>query len=311
MGCCANLVVIDPTDHCVRFAHSSVKQYLEKDREGCIPAYPIGKKQGELECGEFCIAYLSFSNFSLQLEKQVHETATATVQNPAFLAGEALGSSFRHLFRTPRNQKQLTTLQFCKIRTASTPDQKQYKFLDYAITNWALHTKYITHKSSVWEKFERLATCFNETWNFHPWELDGRSPRSHLHSLFGWAVKGQHEPLLSIALSSKRDIIHICNIPLVGESLPALHVASNLGYYEMVKIILGICNVNLQDAEGYGALPCYITVTGKNNLGWTRFLCTKASTTAPESNQSSRGLAAYAQHGQDIYLGILYIYNIM
>jgi hypothetical protein len=41
MGCCANLVVIDPTDHCVCFAHSSVKQYLEKDREVCISAYPI------------------------------------------------------------------------------------------------------------------------------------------------------------------------------------------------------------------------------------------------------------------------------
>lgn len=184
----------------------------------------------------------------------MNETATAAVQNPAFLAGEALGSSFRRLFRIISNQKHPTTLQFRKIRAVSTPDQRQYKFLDYAITNWAPHTKYITRKSSVWEKFERLATCFNETWNFHPWELGGRSPRSHLHSLFGWAVKGQHEPLLSIALSSKRDIMHVCNIPLVGESLPALHVASNLRDYEMVKILLGICNVNLQDEEGYTPL---------------------------------------------------------
>jgi hypothetical protein len=30
LGCCANLVVVDPTVKCVRFTHSSVKQYLDK-----------------------------------------------------------------------------------------------------------------------------------------------------------------------------------------------------------------------------------------------------------------------------------------
>lgn len=68
IGCCANLVVADPTDNCVRFAHSSVKQYLDRDRGSCIKGYPISIEQGEFECGEFCVAYLSFSNFGLQLE---------------------------------------------------------------------------------------------------------------------------------------------------------------------------------------------------------------------------------------------------
>src|SRR5436190_19400967 len=31
ISCCANLVVLDATDQCVRFAHPSVKQYLERN----------------------------------------------------------------------------------------------------------------------------------------------------------------------------------------------------------------------------------------------------------------------------------------
>ncbi|KAH8797864.1 hypothetical protein F5884DRAFT_864219 [Xylogone sp. PMI_703] len=156
IGCCANLVVVDPTDNCIRFAHSSVKQFLEKDPQNCIPRYPISTVQGELECGEFCIAYLSFSNFSLQLKKQADETAVVAVLSLALLAGEARESWLgRRFLRGPGNQKRSLSLPFRRIRTDSTPALTQYKFLDYAITNWALQTKQISRKSLVWEKFEK------------------------------------------------------------------------------------------------------------------------------------------------------------
>jgi hypothetical protein len=254
IGCCANLVVLDPADRCVRFAHSSVKLYLEKHRDAFASTYPVNEEQGQLQCGEFCIVYLSFSNFNLSLAKKGHETTSSVVPNPTSLAGEAIASPFKHFFRTPKKGKHPTTLQFHSIRTSSTPDRKQFKFLDYAVKNWAPQTKWITRFSPVWDKFEQLATNFNETWNFHPWDLGGRSIPSRLHSLLGWAVKERHMPLFTVALQSGKYIQQVCNLPLADESLPVLHIASKLGYHEMIENLLKICNVSSLDVEHYTPL---------------------------------------------------------
>ncbi|KAK2788427.1 hypothetical protein FQN53_003573 [Emmonsiellopsis sp. PD_33] len=254
-GCCANLVALDPTDRCLRFAHSSVKQYLEKDRGRGFPGYPTSIVEGELECGELCINYLSFPQFSLQLDKGNKETAVVEIPKPALMLGEVLASSLgTNFFRTLVTQKPATSLSFRRIQMPSKPDRTRYKFLDYAVANWGLQTKRISPKSPVWMKFEQLATCFNETWNFHPWISGGRSPQSHLHALFGWAVKEQHKPMLSIALNTERYVSEICDLPLVDERLPALHVVSKLGYFGIVEILLGVCQVNVRDTEGYTAL---------------------------------------------------------
>ncbi|RHZ62633.1 hypothetical protein CDV55_106452 [Aspergillus turcosus] len=256
IGCCANLVAIDPTDQCVRFAHPSVKTYLRKDsRARFIPGYPESDRQGELRCGEFCVAYLSLSNFNLQLVKPGKETVAVSVPDPKLLAGDALASPFAWLvWGRGANPKRSTELQFRQIRVPTTPDRSQYKFLDYATTHWTLQTKGITSQSTVWEKFKQLSLCFNETWNFHPWVVGGRSQSSRLHGLFGWAVKEGHIPLLEMALTSGRDIRDICNLPLIDERLPALHVASKFGLVDVVHRLVSICQLNVQDEEGYTAL---------------------------------------------------------
>ncbi|KAJ5432564.1 ankyrin repeat-containing protein [Penicillium daleae] len=194
IGCGANLVAVDPSDQCVRFAHPSVKTYLQKNSARLIPGYPKSDKQGELQCGEFCVAYLSFSNFNLELVNPANETEVVKVPDPKLFAGDALASPLQ------------------------------------------------------------LSLSFNETWNFHPWVVGGRSQTSRLHGLFGWAVKEGHIPLLELALTSDRDIREICNLPLVDERLPALHVASKMGLADVVNLLLPMCELNLQDEEGYTAL---------------------------------------------------------
>ncbi|KAF7136772.1 hypothetical protein CNMCM5793_006241 [Aspergillus hiratsukae] len=261
MGCCANLVSVDPIDDCVRFAHPSVKTYLQKDSASFIPGYPKSDKQGELQCGEFCVAYLSFSNFNLQLVKPANETAAVKVPDAKLLAGDALASRLARVFwGRGADPKSPTQLQFRQVRSATVPDRSQYKFLDYATTHWALQTKEImqtkefTSSSPVNNKFMQLSLCFNETWNFHPWVVGGRSQSSRLHGLFGWAVKEGHIPLLEMALSSRPDILEICNLPLIDERLPALHVASKFGLADVVERLESICQTDLQDEEGYTAL---------------------------------------------------------
>jgi ankyrin repeat protein len=260
ISCCANLVVVDATDQRVRFAHSSVKQYLEKSRDSEIISYQTDPNQGELDCGELCVSYLSFSDFGLQIEK--NSDTKLPFKPPDLTANLALGkigavaSKIRgYIAPTPELQSKSI---YMRIPRKSTPltDRKPYKFLDYAVENWAMQTKTISRQSIVWNRFQHLALNSNESWNFHPWIRGGRSQRSHLHGLFGWAVKERHIPLLEIVLhlEPRYGLKDICNLPVIGDSMPALHVASRLGFEDVVKLLLEICAVNTTDEEGYTAL---------------------------------------------------------
>ncbi|KAL2809886.1 hypothetical protein BJX63DRAFT_445035 [Aspergillus granulosus] len=261
IGCCANLVVVDHFDNCARFAHYSVKQYLENRllsevQPKATVDYPTSQ-QGDIECGELCVTYLSFSDFSLQLSKRPMASRAISLPPPTLIAQQTLFRNMKlahRIFQQPRAQHREVSVPFYTIRTSSTPDHTRYRFLSYAVANWALHTKQISSTSVVWEKFRTLATSFNETWNFHPWPSGGRSKVSFLHALFGWAVKKNHEPLLSIALAAGPSLHLICNLPLIGESLIALHVACKLGYRNTAELLLGFCDAKLRDGEGYTTL---------------------------------------------------------
>ncbi|KAL2012582.1 hypothetical protein VTN00DRAFT_107 [Thermoascus crustaceus] len=106
----------------------------------------------------------------------------------------------------------------------------------------------------VWDKFQNPALTHNDSWRFHPWR-PGSSPESHIDGLFGWAVRERHIPLLSIALGRLHDDVkELCNKPLVGSSLPALHLAPKLGFLDVVNLLLNICDVNKRDEDKRTAL---------------------------------------------------------
>lgn len=259
IGCCANLVVLDPIDNCVRFAHPSVKQYLEEDRkrtreERAISGYPT-EENGDLECGEYCVAYLSFSDFSLQLTRPSIDKIATSIPSPYSIAQSVPGARvFKALFRKSQNRTSSVSLPFRTIRTPAVPSRAQYKFLDYVIENWAFHTRQIHHESFAWERFLQLVMCVNETWNFHPWVSGGRSKLSHLHGLFGWAVKERHKPILVLVSDMKSSLSQFCHLPLMGEGLPAIYLAAKFGYEEIIEILLTFCNVNNVDQDGYTPL---------------------------------------------------------
>ncbi|KAF7166132.1 hypothetical protein CNMCM5623_010009 [Aspergillus felis] len=251
ISCCANLLVLDPTDSCVRFAHSSVNQYLDNNRGISVPGFPESPEQGDRDCGDFCVTYLSFTDFSLQLDKRADDTIQTVVPDLPLLAADIPGSQFvRWLFQGHGQQGRSISLPFRSIRTPFVPTRTQYRFLDYAISNWAVQTKHIKVGGVVWDKFMRLALSFNESWSFHPWPTSGRSQLSHLHALFGWAVRERHKPLLRLALGFEDYIQDICNLPLVGEGVPALHLACKRGDEDIVRELLAVCDVNKIDIKG-------------------------------------------------------------
>lgn len=252
IGCCANLVVLDPIDNCVRFAHSSVKQYLEEDRkrtfeERSVSGY-LTEENGDLECGEYCITYLSFSDFSLQLSKVSPGKATVAVPSPYSVVQSVPASGiYKLFFRKPQNKNNSISVP---LPTPAVTNRTQYRFLDYATNHWALHTKKIHSKSSGWENFVQLAMYFNASWNFHPWVSGGRSKTSHLHGLFGWAVKERHMPLLLLVSDMKSSLRSFCDLPIIDEGLPAIHIASKLGYQDIIQVLLNFCDVNNVDRDG-------------------------------------------------------------
>jgi hypothetical protein len=143
MGCCSNLAVMDSNDNCVYFAYSSVKQYLEEYVASWTSGYSSNPSQRELECGEFCITYLSFSNFGLELGKHVEFVSKPL--SPMALAAQSVGPSLLStvLRRYPK-QRSSYPLKIQIICKAPPSDYLRYRFLDYASLNWLLHTKNIT-----------------------------------------------------------------------------------------------------------------------------------------------------------------------
>ncbi|KAF7712366.1 Nucleoside phosphorylase and ankyrin repeat domain-containing protein [Penicillium ucsense] len=253
VGCCANLVVVEPTDGLVRFAHFSVKQYLDKARnQKLIEGYPT-HAQGVIECGETCVAYLSLPNFNLQIASRCEESVVITP--PILFARDAIYKSIASRF-FPKSQREMrrVSLPLRSVRSTSRPDEDEYNFLCYAIKNWTTQTRDLQPDSPVWGKFVRLATRTDETWNFHPWVSGGQSQASRYHGLFSWAVIEQHAPLLSIAMSATSYMKAICDLPLIGKGIPALHVAVKLRNVSIVQKLLEVCNPNQRDADGLVAL---------------------------------------------------------
>lgn len=65
---CRNLVVFDEDDEAVRLAHHTVQQFLlQPPTNGSAPGLQFQLEQADVEVGEICVAYLSFSDFERQI----------------------------------------------------------------------------------------------------------------------------------------------------------------------------------------------------------------------------------------------------
>lgn len=63
---------LDETDKTVRLAHHSVRKFLlEAPTQDSIPKFHFELNQANIEAGELCVAYLSFSDFERQLKGQL------------------------------------------------------------------------------------------------------------------------------------------------------------------------------------------------------------------------------------------------
>ncbi|KAI9893900.1 MAG: hypothetical protein M1814_005453 [Vezdaea aestivalis] len=253
IGHCANLIIEDMADQCVRFAHPSVKQFLESQPARFNPG------QGELDCGELCIAYLSFSNFSLQIAKNTE--VRYAIAPPDFAA--LLPASVNGLFSLATKWTSIGTLQTKPIsfgfsQPSIATEEERYQFLNYAIENWAPQTKTITNGSPLWPRFLNLAMQKDSRCSLHPWGTKTvMSQKSHQHRLLSWAIKEDHLPLVKalITIESITAMRELCELPVIYGGIPALHYASQLGRCDQVELLksYGKFERNQRTALSYAA----------------------------------------------------------
>jgi ankyrin repeat protein len=252
---CANLVNLDDIDKCVRVSHRTVKQFLLAPSIGLPESFRFLKDEIQLEIGEGCMTYLSFDNFKSQLATR--ENAAVRVTNPGTaLATLNLIPKLISRFVSSKGPPQITLNLPIRTATDSLPPEtfENYRLLDYARSNWLLHTIQISKISPFWNKFEHLALEPNESWKFHPWG-SAKTEATHYRALFEWAVRNRHIPLLELTrgLTVGSRLSDLAKKRFENGSL-ALHYASSQGFLDVAEVLLGVSNVNMVDEEQKTAL---------------------------------------------------------
>ncbi|KAH0538694.1 hypothetical protein FGG08_004711 [Glutinoglossum americanum] len=220
---CRSLVVFDEDDKTVRLAHHTVQQFLlEPPAECSIPEFHFQLSQANVEAGEICIVYLSFSDFETQLTTSRLNNNVSTIDVPgpaAILNGTTIllglsyiTSSIFKLYqyvRVGNIGQQSPTFDLAKFARLKKPPppglQGKYLFLSYAIENWIGHASdFSEDNTTMWKTFKYLAMEKPMAFDVRIWGDNSMSDHLPYTSLFRWAVRTGHVPLLKLLLSLPR-----------------------------------------------------------------------------------------------------------
>ena len=185
---CRGLIIKDEGDGNVHFAHHTVRQYLIGGLATKVdPNFEVSTQNANSLAGLTCVAYLSFSDFEIQLTSA---TPAATFEQKGVLeAGGPLWIPSVLGIRKPmvkipykmlRGDSASQPLDFdcwkylrplLKQRFDPSPDLKdKYRLLGYAIENWEPHTRSIHIQDPVHaRRFENLAKHKTLAFDFRPW----------------------------------------------------------------------------------------------------------------------------------------------
>jgi ankyrin repeat protein len=212
---CGNLVIVDEETQVIQLAHHTVQQYLLQ-QNGSPFQFTI--KGANVMAGEFCVAYLSFSNFESQVtryaeNKNIDMLALGRIASRGpMLHPNHQGQAVVRVWNTIRNSRPLPV----EINmTRFVPPQKKtwqpanFGFLSYVVTHWLWHT--VSFDVNVTDSdqesgrdwiFKNLVLRKQLLFEFRPWGDFQRDAReSSSLSLLGWALMANHRYLIRIVAS--------------------------------------------------------------------------------------------------------------
>lgn len=185
---CGNLIMIDEEEDHVQIAHYTVEQYLLSEQGSRASMFHFTREEASDEVGEVCLAYLSFSDFEVQLTQYnngVNSNFAALekiVRTQSTLPPSSQASKlFRSLKRFRVNTEHRSAIQFDQY-TGSVERKKladvsafnsKYSLLSYAAESWL-------HHNTTWSKFWKVGDTSDP-------EQDKclSNPRGRRRNLFG------------------------------------------------------------------------------------------------------------------------------
>lgn len=210
---CGNLIVIEDEDDSVQIAHYTVEQYLLAEKNHNTSFFHFIKEEANLRVGQVCVAYLSFSDFELQLTRydDNHTSTFAAledvVRTESMLPPRSQPSKLVKVLKQFRGNPDTPTgipfdryVHSSKWRKPAASLNTKYHLLSYVVENWLLHNTGIQiqyEPSRHQALFEHLALEKNFSFDLRPWDsipfrLEGSSDVLQI----GWAVSTNHIPLL-------------------------------------------------------------------------------------------------------------------
>jgi hypothetical protein len=217
---CGNLIIIDDDKNSIQIAHYTVEQHLLKE-DGCKPALlHFTRAQANVEVGKVCVAYLSFSDFELQLT-QYEDTTTSklaaledVVRTQSMLPPNSQTAKLVKTLKWFRGSPETSTnIQFdryvpggLKWRKPADSLKSKYRLLSYVAENWLHHNTIIgnVRESCPWSPrhlclFENLVLEKRGSLDIRPWDsIPLRCIGFPFVLQIGWALSTNHLPLLRI-----------------------------------------------------------------------------------------------------------------
>ena len=186
------LVCMDIEDRTIRFVHHTVLQFLFSTEE-TSPPFHFSRAQAHRFVGEMCVVYLSFSDFETSL---THRPPERKFQDTAIFQAGAMStipnvlgvgrSLFRIVYRFMGGKQATTGPTIDHDRLLNTLDKpvksiepvssilaRKYRLLDYVVTYWDYHTKWLEEENmATWRSFRDLALNKSLPFEFRQWGLN-------------------------------------------------------------------------------------------------------------------------------------------
>ena len=229
------LVCLDVEDQTIRFVHHTVLQFLFTMEE-ISPIFHFSQAQAHSFVGEMCVVYLNFSDFETSL---AHRPPERKIQDAAIFQAGAMStipyvlgvgrSLFRAAYRFYGGNKGTTrpTIDHGRlfntrhnpvkpIEPVSSVLARKYRLLDYVVTYWDYHTKWLGDENlATLRLFRNLAMNKTLPFEFRKWGLNehygsygcttcepgssnGASEELPFTTLIHYAAQIGHVPLLRL-----------------------------------------------------------------------------------------------------------------
>ncbi|KUJ07177.1 uncharacterized protein LY89DRAFT_370709 [Mollisia scopiformis] len=211
---CSNLVVIDVETQIVQLSHYTVEQYLLQNDAA---AFHFTREDAEIMAGEFCLAYLSFSNFETKVTPYRENTNTNLValgriaQNRLLVSpyhpGQAAIRAWNSIRKSDVSPIDFDMTEYTRKRPVI-HKTSEFSCLQYVIDNWLVHTGPVLQQGvdqdnrshRINQLFRDLVLHKELPFEFRPWAGhlpidDTRVPKA----LFGWGLMKNHSSLIQLA----------------------------------------------------------------------------------------------------------------